>query len=125
MVWHSTGTDEPRDQQRDLEIPGHWAEIGPDYPKGWTWTVLHSNPSTEEVDGGWAVDEKSAKAAVERWEREALTQLSTEDRVSIAGLAGDAIAAYTPLIKVEGQQGAVLYLHVPMTGRKVRLLIED
>jgi hypothetical protein len=60
--------DEPQDQQRDL-FSGYWAEVGPDprrNPGGWSWTILQGGDG-DDVDGGFADDETSAKAAVQKW----------------------------------------------------------
>lgn len=69
MTWVSIGTDEPRDQQRDL--PGVlWAEIGPDSRKGWTWVVLgiDNDDNQVEVASGDAATEDEVKAAVQAYE---------------------------------------------------------
>jgi hypothetical protein len=70
--WQPAGTDEPRDQQRDL-FDGCWAEVGPDtrfHPDGWTWNILHSgnNPAlAAELGQGFTVGEDDAKTAVQKW----------------------------------------------------------
>jgi hypothetical protein len=55
---------EYNDQAADLG-PGLWAEIGPDHPDGWTWTILedHGTP----VCAGLSVSESQAKRDVVAW----------------------------------------------------------
>jgi hypothetical protein len=65
--WHSSGTDEPGDQERDLSGP-YWAQIGPDHPDGWSWTIIDFSQGDADIDGGHAVDEAAAKRAVDEWE---------------------------------------------------------
>jgi hypothetical protein len=69
--WHSAGTDEPRDQERDLHGP-YFAGIGPDHPEGWSWTISESATS-EDMAQGNAPDETAAKQAVDEWERGLVT----------------------------------------------------
>jgi hypothetical protein len=66
--WHSAGTDEPGDQQRDLSFGPFWAEIGPDHPDGWTWIVMDFDQDNDIVGNGKTATEKEAKAAVSQWE---------------------------------------------------------
>ena len=64
--WHSAGTDEPGDQQRDLEGP-YWAEVGPDGRGGWSWEVFDFDQDNAGVAFGRTDTEQAAKAAVEGW----------------------------------------------------------
>lgn len=73
--WHSSNhDDEPRDQERDLNIPGHgyWASIGPDNRQqadGWSWTILEfDGTDNDEIESGFADDEQAAKKTVDDWE---------------------------------------------------------
>ena len=68
MTWLSAGTDEPRDQQRDSIHP-HYAEVGPEHPAGWSWTIVDSRDGSE-VAGGAAATEAEAKSEVRKWEDE-------------------------------------------------------
>lgn len=68
--WHSAGSDEPKDQQRDLVGPW-WAEVGPDIGPtwGWSWTILEATDhESNVVTAGRASTEEAAKDAVFRWE---------------------------------------------------------
>jgi len=54
------------DQQRDLDVPGYWAEIGPEDPGvSWSWTILVNGG--DEVAGGVVASEDAAKSAVQAW----------------------------------------------------------
>jgi hypothetical protein len=67
--WMSAGTDEPRDMQRDLDVPGHWAIIGPDSPgDGWSWTVVETATGSD-ADGGKVAGAREAMAAADGWRR--------------------------------------------------------
>lgn len=56
---------EHNDQSADLG-PGLWAEIGPDYPDGWTWTILEGDSGNPVCDGS-ALSEDQAKRDVVAW----------------------------------------------------------
>jgi hypothetical protein len=78
--WHSSKhDDEPRDQERDLRVPGHgyWASIGPDArraPGGWSWVILEfDGTDNHEEASGFAGDEQAAKQAVDDWEAAAIS----------------------------------------------------
>jgi len=82
--WHSSQhDDEPRDQERDLNVPGHsyWASIGPDSPEkrgAWSRTILEfDGTDNHEIAGGPACDEQAAKQAVDDWEAAACQAAST------------------------------------------------
>jgi len=68
--WHSAGTDEPRDEQRDLDDPdfSYWAVIGPDDPEGgYGWTIVRMLDG-EDMARGKTADADDAKRIVARWE---------------------------------------------------------
>jgi hypothetical protein len=68
--WHSAGTDDQRDIQRDISGPGgFWALVGPEGRNRWSWSVIDSSDG-ETVDYGRASTQAIAKQAVLDWERE-------------------------------------------------------
>jgi len=64
--WNSGGSDEPRDQQRDLFGP-FWAEVGPE-GAGWTWAIMDFDRGNAQMESGFAATEAEAKDAVDVWE---------------------------------------------------------
>jgi hypothetical protein len=64
--WMSCGTENPGDQQRDLDSP-YWAQIGPEDGQRWSWTILDGSRENAEIGGGRADGEAGAKSAVDRW----------------------------------------------------------
>lgn len=73
--WHSAGTEEPGDQQRDLHVGGLWAEVGPDGRPdygAWSWGVMDFDQDNDEVASGFADSEDAAKRAVAEYEAAAL-----------------------------------------------------
>lgn len=67
--WRSAGTDEPRDQRRDLHHGSCWAEVGPDAQRksdGWAWSILDYDTG-DQIASGFTDTEDEAKAAVAAW----------------------------------------------------------
>lgn len=78
--WAPGATGHPGDQERELDVPGYWAEVGPEgdsHQAAWSWSVLRYGGDGAPEASGVAHREAEAKAAVAAWEAGHSGQVTT------------------------------------------------